>query len=94
MVILSYSLKEQEQLFLKTKNFFAIWNDFENCHKREKRAFHVMNKEDLLKKISSCKNRIDNMTYTHFDLNLTSSHIFNIPVTSSYYSDNTLQLNV
>ena len=41
-----------------------------------------------------CRNRIDNVTNTHFDLNLTSSHIFNIPVTSSYYSDDTLQLNI
>ena len=51
-------------------------------------------KEDLLKKISSCRNRIDNVTNTHFDLNLTSSHIFKIPVTSSYYSDDTLQLHL
>lgn len=53
-----------------------------------------MYKEDLLKKISFCRNRIDNVTYTHFDLSLTSSHIFNIPVTSNYYSDDTLQLNI
>lgn len=45
-----------------------------------KRAFHMMNKEDLLKKISLYGNRIDNVTFIHFDLNLTSTHIFNIPV--------------
>lgn len=59
---------------------FANLKGFENWYKGTKRAFHVMYKEDLLKNISFCRKKIDNVTYTHFDLNLTSSHIYNVPV--------------
>lgn len=58
----------------------ANLNGFENRHKGGKRAFCMIYKEDLLKKISSCRNKIDNVTFTHFDLNLTSTHILNVPV--------------
>lgn len=52
-----------------------------------------MYKENLLKKISSYRNKIDNVTFTHFDLNLTSAFsTFQCP--SGYYSDHTLQLNI
>ena len=44
--------------------FFANLNDFENWHKREKGGSHVIYKEDLLKKISFCRDRIDNVTNT------------------------------
>ena len=94
---LSYDLKQQQNHYFwkpKKKFCFANLNDFENWHKRDTGDSRVIYKEDLLKKISSCRNRIDNVTNTHFDLNLTSSHIFKIPVTSSYYSDDTLQLHL
>ena len=63
---LSYGLKKQQNnYFWKSPNFFfANLNDFENWHKREKGGSHVIYKEDLLKKISFCRDRIDNVTNT------------------------------